>query len=381
VASDDVILSTKSASVRLEEVTKTLGRIQVLAGISLDIKAGEFVTLLGPSGSGKTSTLMAVAGFMTPDTGRILVGNRDVTHLPPGRERDMGIVFQNYALFPHMSVSKNVAYPLRVRGTPRREIDARVHRALELVQLGELVDRRPAQLSGGQQQRVALARALIFRPSVLLMDEPMGALDVRLKQELQWEIRRLQRAIGATVIYVTHDQQEALVLSDRVALLNNGRVEQYGPPEQLYRTPNSLFAARFLGESNLIHGQYDRTSPAGLRVSRSGIVLRLDEAKMRIAPAGRNVAALLRPELLAVSATAPGGTHAPENGVTSIDGIVEEAVFVGQGMRYLVNTPAFEMPLIVQQIVRGGSGAQLNPGCRARVSWDPADIHLVQADE
>jgi ABC-type Fe3+/spermidine/putrescine transport system ATPase subunit len=379
MASDDVALSTKSASVRLEEVAKTLGRTQVLAGISLDIKAGEFVTLLGPSGSGKTSTLMAVAGFMTPDSGRILVGNRDVTHLPPGRERDMGIVFQNYALFPHMSVSKNVAYPLRVRGISRREVDARVNRVLELVQLGELAHRKPAQLSGGQQQRVALARALIFRPSVLLMDEPMGALDVRLKQELQWEIRRLQRAIGATVIYVTHDQQEALVLSDRVALLKDGCVEQYGPPEGLYKTPNSLFAARFLGESNLIHGDYDPASPTSLRVCKSGIILRLDDAKMRgIAATGRKFAALLRPEMLAVSAAEPGA-HAPEHGVTSVEGIVEEAVFVGQAMRYLVNTPAFETPLIVQQVVRGG-GRHVDPGCRARVSWDPADIHLVQAD-
>src|SRR5215213_4471727 len=256
--------SGRPAAVHLDNIWKAMGSTQVLSGISLDIKASEFVTLLGPSGSGKTSSLMAVAGFIVPDRGRILVGDRDVTHVPPGRQRDMGIVFQNYALFPHMSVAKNIAYPLAVRGVSRHEIKGRVGNVLELVQLGGLADRKPSRLSGGQQQRVALARALVFEPSVLLMDEPMGALDVRLKQELQWEIRRLQRSIGATVIYVTHDQEEAMLLSDRVALLRDGRVEQYGRPQELYRRPNSIFTARFLGESNLIIGRFEAGPPSRL---------------------------------------------------------------------------------------------------------------------
>ena len=371
-------LSAKSAPVRLVDVWKTLGGTQVLAGVSLDIRAGEFVTLLGPSGSGKTSTLMAVAGFVVPDRGRIFVGDRDVTGLPPGRERDMGIVFQNYALFPHMTVAKNVAYPLRVRGVPRGEISARVIKALDLVQLGALANRKPAGLSGGQQQRVALARALVFEPAVLLMDEPMGALDVRLKQELQWEVRRLQRALGATVIYVTHDQHEALVLSDRVALLRDGRVEQFGPPEALYKAPESLFAARFLGESNLVHGRYEPGGAGGLRVSPSGILLRLGDVQPPSALAGRSFAAMLRPELLAIRSV-DGAVPLAEHGVAAVQGVVTEAVFVGQATRYVVEAPALREPLVVQQVERSGHAA-IRPGYRVCVSWDPADIHLVPAD-
>ena len=370
-------LSTKSASVRLTDVWKRLGDTQVLAGVSLDIRAGEFVTLLGPSGSGKTSTLMAVAGFVSPDCGQIVVGDRDVTRLPPGRERDMGIVFQNYALFPHMSVAKNIAYPLRVRGLPRREIEARVGKALDLVQLGAFADRKPARLSGGQQQRVALARALVFEPAVLLMDEPMGALDVRLKQELQWEIRRLQRAIGATVIYVTHDQHEALVLSDRVALLRDGRVEQYGSPEELYRMPGSLFAARFLGESNLIHGRFEPGSGGGLRLEPSGALLRLG-GDTPAATAGQCFTALLRPEMIAIN-PAYDAVPDPTHGVSTMDGVVSDAVFIGQATRYVVDVPTLTEPLIVQQVTRQGQ-ASVGPERRVRVSWDAADIHLMPAE-
>jgi putative spermidine/putrescine transport system ATP-binding protein len=368
---------TKSASVRLENVCKTIGRTQVLAGVDLEIGAGEFVTLLGPSGSGKTSTLMAIAGFVVPDSGRIIVSDRDVTHVPPGRERDMGIVFQNYALFPHMSVAKNVAYPLRVRGVSRQETQARVAKVLELVQLGALADRKPSRLSGGQQQRVALARALVFEPSVLLMDEPMGALDVRLKQELQWEIRQLQRSIGATVIYVTHDQSEAMLLSDRVALLRDGKVEQYGRPQDLYRTPRSIFTARFLGESNLIFGQYRAGPTPGLYASSTGTVLR-GASIPHDSGQGADYAALLRPEALSICSAAARSlpsNNGPED-MVSVEGHVQEAVFMGQAIRYVVKSNALAEPLIVQQAVRAGT-EELQPGSHVRVSWDVADVHFI----
>ncbi len=369
----------KSASVRLDGVCKTLGGTQVLAGISLDVQPGEFVTLLGPSGSGKTSTLMVIAGFMVPERGRVFVGDRDMTEVPPGRRRNMGVVFQNYALFPHMSVAGNVAFPLRVRGLPRREVADRVEKALALVRLEGLADRRPARLSGGQQQRVALARALIFEPSVLLMDEPLGALDVRLKQELQWEIRSLQRAIGATVIYVTHDQNEALLLSDRIALLRDGRIEQVGSPQQLYRAPASVFAARFLGESNLLSGRYEAGPDSGLRVGGTGLLLPL---LPRVAPPavdGEACVGLLRPEALSIAAAGAGDAAdraEATQAAAQVAGVVQEAVFVGQAMRYVVTADQLPVPLIVHQPIRAGMQI-LAPGGRARVQWNAADLHLI----
>lgn len=365
---------TKSASVRLERLGKTIGSNRILDRVDLHVDAGEFVTLLGPSGSGKTSTLMAIAGFVVPDEGRILVGDQDVTHAPPGRTRDMGIVFQNYALFPHMSVAQNVAYPLRVRGLPRAEIDSRVARVLDLVQLGALADRKPARLSGGQQQRVALARALVFEPSVLLMDEPMGALDVRLKEELQWEIRRLQREIGATVIYVTHDQHEAMLLSDRVALMRDGRIEQYCPPQELYRRPSSLFSAAFLGDSNLVHGVLsDDGAPA---LVADGHRLRVGETTGMAA--GQACAALLRPEVLAITAdTADMRVGlSPDH---SARATVRDVAFVGQSIRYELDCALVKGTMLVQQVA-SASHVELRPGDAALVSWNPDDIHLIAAE-
>ncbi len=370
----------RSAAVRVDGVWKTLGGTRVLAGVDLDVAAGEFVTLLGPSGSGKTSTLMAIAGFLVPDQGSILVGGRDVTRVPPGRERDMGIVFQNYALFPHMSVAKNIAYPLAVRGLPRHEIEDKVAKAISLVQLDGLADRKPARLSGGQQQRVALARALVFEPSVLLMDEPMGALDVRLKQELQWEIRKLQRTLGATVIYVTHDQDEAMVLSDRIALMKDGRLEQFGTPQELYRTPASLFAARFLGESNLIAGRY-RAGPAASLALASGRDLPL-AAGHRMLSDGQACAALLRPEALTVAraeASATSGDGIGADGTLGFGGEVREAVFVGQAMRYEIALTGLDQQVTVEQTMRAGF-EQLAAGDQALVRWHASDMHLVPDD-
>jgi putative spermidine/putrescine transport system ATP-binding protein len=237
--------------IRLTDVTKDYGlAAPAVDAVSLTIEPGEFMTLLGPSGSGKTTTLNLIAGFETLTSGSIALDGRDVSDLPP-HKRDLGMLFQNYALFPHMTVAQNVAYPLRERKLPKPEIARKVAEVLELVQLTGRDDNHPSQLSGGQQQRVALARAIVFGPKVLLLDEPLGALDRNLRGALQAEIHRIHREVGSTFVFVTHDQEEAMSLSDRIALFNNGRIEQVGTPEALYKAPETLFAARFLGDSTV----------------------------------------------------------------------------------------------------------------------------------
>ena len=363
-----------SASVRVEGLKKAIGNNTLLADVNLHVKAGEFVTLLGASGSGKTSTLMAIAGFLAPDAGRIFVGNRDVTSIPPGRDRDMGIVFQSYALFPHMTVAQNVAYPLRVRNLPKQELKERVAKVLELVKLTPLADRKPARLSGGQQQRVALARALVFEPSVLLMDEPMGALDVRLKEELQWEIRRLQREIGATVIYVTHDQHEAMLLSDRIALMQAGKIAQYSSPQELYRRPESVFAAQFLGESNIIEGRLGNANGPVLDVAGEQLKLQLEKTQGETTT--QSFAALLRPEVLSIQ---PLDNCSGVTAGCYTEGHVKDVAFVGQAIRYEIECPIMKKPMLIQQVARS-THSVLVPGSRAVVSWDKQDIHLIKMD-
>jgi putative spermidine/putrescine transport system ATP-binding protein len=240
-------------SLRVERLSKHYGATRAVDDVSLTIDRGQFVTLLGPSGSGKTTILMAIAGFVTPTGGEIVVDGTPITKLPPER-RNFGMVFQGYALFPHMTVAENVAFPLRVRKVGRAEISARVKDALELVQLGHLGDRRPQQLSGGQQQRVALARALVFQPVLLLLDEPLSALDKKLRAELQVELKDLHRRVGLTFIYVTHDQEEALSMSDGIAILRDGKLVQQGDPTGLYERPATRFVADFLGKSNFLPG-------------------------------------------------------------------------------------------------------------------------------
>ena len=241
--------------VEFEAVDKSYdGRTLVVRDFNLGIHKGEFVTLLGPSGSGKTTILMMLAGFQSPTAGTIRIDGRSVENLPP-RRRGIGMVFQNYALFPHMTVGRNLAFPLEVRGLDAGERRERVTRALGLVRLEGLENRRPGQLSGGQQQRVAIARALVFEPDLVLMDEPLGALDRSLREEMQYEIRRIHRKLGVTVVYVTHDQQEAMVMSDRIAVLKDGVVEQIAAPEALYEEPERAFVARFIGENNRLHGR------------------------------------------------------------------------------------------------------------------------------
>ena len=272
---DAASVSGRGCTLALRALTRRYPNFTAVDGIDLDVASGEFLTLLGPSGSGKSTTLMMVAGFTTPSRGRILLNGNSIGGLAPER-RNIGVVFQNYALFPHMTVFENVGFPLRMRRQPRAAIEERVTTALRLVQLGGLGDRMPRQLSGGQQQRVALARSLVFNPDLLLMDEPLGALDKNLREQMQFELKRLHRELGMTILYVTHDQQEeALTMSDRIALMNKGAIAQVGTAEDLYERPTSRFVAEFIGESNIIEGRLENTAGgnAGWFLTANGVRL------------------------------------------------------------------------------------------------------------
>jgi ABC-type Fe3+/spermidine/putrescine transport system ATPase subunit len=286
---------------RIESVTHRYGPTTVLRNVSTDVGAGEFLTLLGASGSGKTTLLRIIGGLIQPSAGRIRVGDQDITHLPP-EKRDIGFVFQNYALFPHLTVAENVGFALKVRGTPARGITNQVRDVITLVGLGGLDDRYPAQLSGGQQQRVALARAIVFRPRVLLLDEPLGALDRQLRQQLGLELRRLQRSSGITMIYVTHDQEEAFTMSTQVAVMNEGIIRQIGAPQEIYRHPVDLFVARFVGEVNIFDGEAVSQITGRVLVRLTdGIVV---EAGTNLDfPIGAKVRCVVRPEHVLVGKT------------------------------------------------------------------------------
>jgi ABC-type Fe3+/spermidine/putrescine transport system ATPase subunit len=265
-----------SATIKLDNVTKTFdGRVLAVDQVTLDIAAGEFFSLLGPSGCGKTTSLRMIAGFELPDSGRVHVAGRDITDLPV-HKRDMGMVFQSYALFPHRTVAENVAFGLRMREVPRPEIERRVKAALAQVALTGLEERKPGQLSGGQQQRVALARALVVEPPVLLCDEPLGALDRKLRQQMQFELKELQKRLGVTLVFVTHDQEEALAMSDRIAVMNHGRVEQVGAPTEIYERPRTRFVADFIGEINILEepGRTLALRPEKIRLVRESARLR-----------------------------------------------------------------------------------------------------------
>jgi len=299
----------------LRGVTRRIGNQTVLDRVDLVVGRGEFFSLLGPSGCGKTTSLRLVAGFDEPDAGTVLVGGQDMAGVPPYR-RDVNTVFQSYALFPHMDVAGNVAFGLEMQKTPRAEIAARVAEALEMVQLGGLSARRPHQLSGGQQQRVALARAIVRRPQVLLLDEPLGALDLKLRRGMQLELKRLQRKLGTTFVYVTHDQEEALTMSDRIAVMDKGRVLQVGTPEDVYERPATRFVADFLGEANLLDAEI---VAGGVRVA--GFVVRVETKS----PAGAKATLALRPERISLVSAGDG-----------LPGVVEETIYAGSELKYVV---------------------------------------------
>ncbi len=342
--------------IRFDRLTKYYGDKAAVEDVKLHVQPGEFVTILGPSGSGKTTLLMLIAGFVAPDHGHLMLGDRDISHVPP-YQRDIGVVFQSYALFPHMNVAKNVAYPLRARGVSRAEQERQVKWALSRVQMEDYADRLVTQLSGGQQQRIALARAISFNPRALLMDEPLAALDRNLRASMQTEIRSLQRSLGQTVIFVTHDQEEALNMSDRVAVMNKGRLQQVATPRDLYRAPANSFVAEFFGESNLFRGEVD-----------SGALI-VDGRRLPL-PAGdaRNGPAVLciRPEVMRLDAA-----DAP---AWAFDGLVTDVRFLGSTLRIAFDT-AFG-PIITTQTIDGTTVAP-EPGSRHNLSWDARMSHLM----
>jgi ABC-type Fe3+/spermidine/putrescine transport system ATPase subunit len=345
------------SSVSLESLSKAYGGSLVVADVDLDVAEGEFIVLLGPSGCGKTTTLRMIAGFVDPTRGRIRIGGDDVTLMPP-RRRDIGMVFQNYALFPNMTVAGNVGFGLRQRRTPRTEIERRVGEMLDLVQLAEKRDSFVDQLSGGQQQRVALARALAASPRVLLMDEPLGALDLKMREALQIELMRIQRELKITTILVTHDQQEAMVLADRVVIMAEGRIQQVGTPQELYRKPASAFVASFIGKNNLLTGDLAANGAVGVELG-AGVRIALDGAALSAA-SGKSVAISIRPEhleLLPAAASPPQG----------IAGTVEQAVFLGNVVHYFVRTP-WNQVLLAE---RSEAAPGLAPGARVDLRWDP----------
>ncbi|MGE0749731.1 MAG: ABC transporter ATP-binding protein [Variibacter sp.] len=329
----------KGAEVRLERLCKIYGSFTAVDDITATVAPGEFLTILGPSGSGKTTTMMMIAGFTYPTRGEISVDGRSVAKLPPQR-RGLGMVFQNYAIFPHLTIFENVAFPLRARNVPQAEISRLVDEMLNLVHLPGYGARMPQQLSGGQQQRVALARALIFRPRVLLMDEPLGALDRKLRDHMQTEIRRIHRTLNVTIIYVTHDQDEALTMSDRVAIMNQGRIEQIGTPADLYETPATRFVADFLGEQNFIEGIAVGSSQGEVRVRTADGWDFVGIAASRIEQGARVVAAV-RPERLAIGAP-EGSAH------NRCNGSVRELIYAGDVTRCRVGLREVELTIKTQ---------------------------------
>lgn len=305
--------------VRLEAVAKFYGAVQALEPTSLEIAKGEFLTLLGPSGSGKTTILNLISGSVAASSGRIWIGGRDVTTLPPNR-RQLGMVFQNYALMPHMTVFENIAFPLRVRKLREADIRKKVGEVLEIVRLPDHAARKPKELSGGQQQRIAIARCLVYDPDLILMDEPLGALDKKLRDQLQFEIKRIHETLGVTMLYVTHDQSEALVLSDRICLMNQGRVEQIGTPEELYFRPRSVFAADFLGESNILDATVVENGDSTRLSTRGGLqITGLQRCPVR---AGESTKIMIRPESFVVATD-------PVQKANSVQGVLEDLILTG----------------------------------------------------
>ena len=357
-----------TADLELEHVTKRYGEVTAVRDVSFRVEAGEFVTLLGPSGGGKTSTLRIVAGFLLPDAGRVLLRGERVDTVPP-YERDIGMVFQNYALFPHMTVFDNVAFGLRMRRVSRREIAPRVQDALALVRLEGYGPRYPHQLSGGQQQRVAIARALVIRPSLLLLDEPLSNLDAALRASMQLELRTIVERVGVTTLYVTHHQEEALSMSDRIIVMSQGVIEQSGPPADVYRTPTSEFVAGFLGRSNLLRGRVAARADGLVTIeTEGGLTVRAAGVE---AAAGERVVLLLRPELVAIGP--PGRT-----GANCFEGVVSQVAYMGAFVEYVV--VAAGQPLLVQAPA-GAHQPQWMRGDKVTVGWEPDRAAPIRARE
>ena len=353
--------------VRLEGVTKKFGDVAAVDDLSLSFERGGFVALLGPSGCGKTTTLRMIGGFEEPTSGTVYLGEQDVTGLPPYK-REVNTVFQNYALFPHMSIYDNVAFGLRQRGVSKHDVATQVPEMLELVELSGFEKRKPTQLSGGQAQRVALARALINHPRVLLLDEPLGALDLKLRKQMQIELKRIQTEVNITFIHVTHDQEEAMTMADRIAVMNQGRIDQIGPPADLYERPATSFVAGFLGVSNMVKATVSGHNQVQLA---DGSPARVPEGSLNGAP--KEIRIGVRPEKVRLVPTTETVT---EDGTNVLSATVRDVSYIGVSTQYILDTPFGEqLVAIVQNVGRGAH--HLGTGDIVRVFWDPEHTFVI----
>src|SRR4051812_35738729 len=363
--------------IRLEGVTKRFGETTAVDALDLEVPRGAFYALLGPSGCGKTTTLRMVGGFEDPTEGRVFLGGDDVTQQPPYR-RDVNTVFQSYALFPHLSVERNVGFGLERRKVGRDEVRTRAAEALELVQLGGLGKRKPAQLSGGQQQRVALARALVNRPRALLLDEPLGALDLRLRKQLQIELKRIQQDVGITFVHVTHDQEEAMSMADTIAVMNAGHIEQAGSAADLYERPRTEFVANFLGVSNLIDGKLGR-SEGTLSSVQTHDGARLHVPSDRVGPHHTDsIRVGVRPEKITLR---PVNGNAPNADVNSLRGTVVVAAFLGTSIQYVIQALGGEELTVFAQNLDGSEPDSFGPGREVDLTWNPHHTFVVAKEQ
>lgn len=365
-----IVVDTSSPpAIEIRDLTKSYDGPMVVNHINLAVKQGEFVTLLGPSGSGKTSTLMMVAGFETPTGGDIVLAGQSIVDVP-AKKRDLGIVFQSYALFPHMTILENVAFPLRMRKVPKARRMKAAAEMLERMHLDQFLERKPRQLSGGQQQRVALARALVFGPKALLLDEPLGALDKRLRDRLQTEIKTIQQRMGVSVLFVTHDQSEAMMMSDRIAVMNHGGIEQLGTPEEIYSRPASSFVATFLGETNLLPCSVESVAGDVATVTLSDGT-RSGACAPQGCPADADMAISVRPERMRVLGP-------QETAACSITAIVTSSVFLGAAHRVAVAGLGQELVALLGDAARM---PDVRPGDQVCLGWDPEDAQLLRVNE
>jgi spermidine/putrescine transport system ATP-binding protein len=351
--------------VELQCVTKRFGDVTAVEAVSLSVPRGEFLTLLGPSGCGKTTLLRMIAGFESPDAGSVILGNQDVTDLPPYR-RDVTTVFQHYALFPHMNVFDNVAFGLELKRIAADEIKRRVAETLQMVRLTGLDKRQPSELSGGQQQRVALARAIVLEPRVLLLDEPLAALDLKLRKQMQLELKSLQRRLGISFIYVTHDQEEALTMSDRIVVMNAGRVEQIGRAEEIYERPATEFVAGFIGVSNIIEGVVHS-------ISNHGSIVSVGDARIAVPSdglaAGQRVRLLIRPEKISISS---------EGSQQNVSGVIESAVYLGESTQWRVAIDGEQRITVLEQNKQAFRPVDSRIGQTVFLAWEPESAVMLK---
>ena len=360
-------MSSSEAFVQFKNVQKSYdGETLVVKNLNLDIQEGEFLTMLGPSGSGKTTCLLMLAGFETATHGEIILNGKPINNVPP-HKRNIGMVFQNYALFPHMTVKENLAFPLKVRKLPNSEIESKIKRALGMVQLEGFQNRRPMQLSGGQQQRVAVARALVFEPSLVLMDEPLGALDKQLREQMQYEIKHIHENLGVTIVYVTHDQSEALTMSNRIAVFNDGIIQQLASPEQLYEAPENAFVAQFIGENNTLRGKVSDMNGTTCKVTLEN-GQSVDALAVNVDSVGTETSISLRPERVLV--------NPKKNSCKNLmEAQVLELIYLGDHIRSRVNVCGHDDFII--KVPNSADHAQLRPGDSVQVGWHVEDARAL----